>query len=560
MTDTTELPPIEPFTTGPGRTDPVVRRSRWARLVWLVPAVALVLAIGFGIRGLVRRGPVVTVDVVAADGIKTGETRATYNGLEVGEVTDVAVAPDKQLIRLTLRLSPAMESLLRTGTRFWVVGSRPNLTDLSSLRATISGPSIGISPGPGRPARHFIGGDRGPALPPGTVGKLFHLVGPDVVSIGQGTSIYTHGWQVGTILGIESFGLDGFVVDAFVRAPYDRLVRTSTHFWDASAFQLTNGAGGLEARVTSPEIAAVGGVTFETPAQTANDPPAATDARFTLYPDSAEAATAPVGPEFRYSIRFDGAVGELLRGAPVKIEGFTIGRVIGTSIAFDPATGQLSTPVTIAIAPLRLHLPPARSAIDAVLRRLVAHGYRARLDQSPPVIGGRLVTLAVVKGAPPATIRPGSPDAWLPSSSAGDISDLTAKADSLLTKVDALPIAEIGRNLRGLTQNLDRLTASPQVKDSLAHLDSTLATLDRTMTETAPKIAPLVETLRRTADQAQATAAAANRMLGAGGGTQDGDLPSTLRQMNEAARSIRSMADYIGRHPEALVRGKQEQK
>ena len=41
---------------------------------------------------------------------------------------------------------------------------------------------------------------------------------------------------------------------------------------------------------------------------------------------------------------------------------------------------------------------------------------------------------------------------------------------------------------------------------------------------------------------------------------QDADLPSAIRQLTEAARSIRSLTDYLSRHPEALLRGKKEAK
>jgi paraquat-inducible protein B len=44
-----------------------------------------------------------------------------------------------------------------------------------------------------------------------------------------------------------------------------------------------------------------------------------------------------------------------------------------------------------------------------------------------------------------------------------------------------------------------------------------------------------------------------------GGGQGDG-LTQTLQQLNEAARSIRTLADYLGRHPEALIRGKRPEK
>lgn len=345
--------------------DPVVRRRRWLGLIWALPLAALLIAAWLGVRALTDRGVQVTLDVQGADGVRAGDTHVTYNGLEVGTVSDIEVAPDARRIRLTLRITPKVEPLLRDGTQFWVIGAKPNFTDLSSLRATFAGFSIGMAPGPGAPRRAFVAVERGPSVAPGTPGTRFRLDAAEVVSIAQGTSIYTHGWQVGTILGTSSFRSDGVVLDAFVRAPYDRLVVPGTRFWNASAVQLLPGAGGHEARLTSPEIAAVGGVSFDTPADAQGGKPVAADTRFTLYPDSAQANTAPLGLEVPYQIAFTGPVGELQRGAPVKLDGFIIGRVLATRMLFDGATGTLRTPVTIGIDARRLKLPDERQAVDA---------------------------------------------------------------------------------------------------------------------------------------------------------------------------------------------------
>jgi paraquat-inducible protein B len=45
-------------------------------------------------------------------------------------------------------------------------------------------------------------------------------------------------------------------------------------------------------------------------------------------------------------------------------------------------------------------------------------------------------------------------------------------------------------------------------------------------------------------------------LLSGEGAGQDASLPDAIRQLNDAARSIRSLADYLGRHPEAVIRGK----
>jgi paraquat-inducible protein B len=39
-----------------------------------------------------------------------------------------------------------------------------------------------------------------------------------------------------------------------------------------------------------------------------------------------------------------------------------------------------------------------------------------------------------------------------------------------------------------------------------------------------------------------------------------GDLRQTLEQVDRAAQSLRSLTDYLERHPEALLRGRREER
>jgi paraquat-inducible protein B len=171
-------------------------------------------------------------------------------------------------------------------------------------------------------------------------------------------------------------------------------------------------------------------------------------------------------------------------------------------------------------------------------------------------VGTRIVALDFNPSAPPQSLGRRGDLLVIPSSRSGELSDVISEADSVMRKVNRLPIAEIGENLRALTGRLRGLTASPKLDDSLDHLDSALANADEITKTAKPQIGPLIASLRSAADQLQSTAAAADQIVSGQGAVQGQDLPSAIKQLNEAARSIRSLADYLGRHPEALIRGK----
>jgi paraquat-inducible protein B len=310
--------------------------------------------------------------------------------------------------------------------------------------------------------------------------------------------------------------------------------------------------------------AALGAITFETPEEFHAQPLAPAGTAFALYTSQDRAFGEGVGPQVLYTIDFPQPVGAVAVGAPVMLDGFQVGAVKAVDIRVDPATGRIEAPVTISIEPLRLHLQggrlPAdgnwRPIVDRTLDALLAHGFRARLDQSPPLLGPQHVSLGRVAGAGPGRLTLGGEYPRLPAVPSGDIGALGEKANTLLDHLNAAPIGEIAENARELTGRLAQILKSPKIDDAVNKLDDTLDQTDKMVREARPQIGPLVTSLRHAADQLDATAASANSMLGGQGASQDASLPDALRQLSNAARSIRALADYLQRHPEAIVQGK----
>jgi paraquat-inducible protein B len=202
-----------------------------------------------------------------------------------------------------------------------------------------------------------------------------------------------------------------------------------------------------------------------------------------------------------------------------------------------------------------------RAATDAALRRLIHLGYRARLQQSPPVLGDQSIQLVHMAGAPAAQLLTEDSNPRFPSApGSSNLDDIAAKADIFLNKLDAVPLEDIGANLRKITGNLDTLMSSPELKDSLTHLHSTLTSIDKLLGDVQPQIGPLIGKLRDAAAELSGTASALRQMVESGGPNADASLPDAIRQITDAARSIKTLTDYLDRHPEALIRGKRPDK
>jgi len=264
----------------------------------------------------------------------------------------------------------------------------------------------------------------------------------------------------------------------------------------------------------------------------------------------------PFAATVRYRLNFAGAVGGLITGAPVSLRGFTVGDVASVKLTVDADTGAIATPVTIVLDPTRFHIRGAqvidgdwKPVMNAVLGKLVQQGLRASLTQSPPLIGAQQVILKVVPDAAPARLDTSGTLPEIPVVSGNALG-------GLVTKLGKLPIGEIGDNVRTITARLKLLVGSPKLQDSLDHLDDALTSLDKTAHTAGPQVAPLIKSLRQTSAQIDTTAQSARKIIGGGAAAPHGNLQQALDELTQAARALRTLANYLDQHPEALIQGR----
>jgi paraquat-inducible protein B len=240
-----------------------------------------------------------------------------------------------------------------------------------------------------------------------------------------------------------------------------------------------------------------------------------------------------------------------------------IGEVDNVQLGTDPQSGTISATVILLLDPTRFNLPGAPAPADgnwapvmnAALSELVAHGLRARLDQKPPVIGEPRVVLDMTPDTGGA-LGSGGRYPEIPAASGGGVENLVSQAGKL-------PLGKIGDEVEAITDHLKTLVSSPQLGDAIDHLDKTLGELDQTVKDAGPKIAPTIQSarqtidsLRKTASELDATAEAVKDMTGASRTAPNGNLQQALAELTQTGRAVRSLADYLDQHPEALIKGR----
>ena len=141
-----------------------VRRRRLFRLVWVVPLIALGVAVYLVLQHMRSLGPEVAIRFDDASGVRVGQTPVNYRGVQIGEVTRVELSDDHRRAVVKARLHRSARALATEGALFWIVRPQIGLNQITGLSTVLSGPEIHVLPGKGgTPQKEFNGLDGAPA-------------------------------------------------------------------------------------------------------------------------------------------------------------------------------------------------------------------------------------------------------------------------------------------------------------------------------------------------------------------------------------------------------------
>jgi len=304
---------------------------------------------------------------------------------------------------------------------------------------------------------------------------------------------------------------------------------------------------------------------------------------------------------------FEGSVKGLKVGSSVVFRGVKIGSVTDILLRYDPTDMSVQIPVIIEIEPGRVEVVggiPAEPDPKAAIGQLVERGLRARLQMQSLVTGQLMVELDFHPDTPVKLV--GGKTGY------SEIPTIPSPLEELSKRIEEVPIEEIFKKLLAAVEGIEEIVNSPEVKGIITSLNlavedlgglvrnidaqiSPLASsIEKTLMDTRKlvrninarvtplastieeavkdygelarnvegQIAPLASSLAEALEEIRATLEQGRKTLAAAEDTIAEDSPlvyefdNTLKEVGAAARSIRLLADYLKRHPEALIKGK----
>jgi len=522
----------------------VAKRQTRLSLVWVIPIVAALVGAWVAVTRVMSEGPKITIVFRSAEGLDAGKTKIRYNGVDVGTVTMIRLAEDHEHVITTVQMAPKTQGFLVEDTKFWVVRARISGATVTGLGTLISGDYIGMEIGASKDAkRDFVALETPPVVTYEVAGRFFMLKTPDLGSLDVGTPIYFRRLQVGEVASYK-FGKDGnfLTVKVFVRAPYDQYVNPDTRFWQASGIDVSLSASGLSVQTQSLLSILIGGIAFETAATGRVLPAAEENTTFTMYANRAQAFEPPPLNPQTYELIFKESVRGLLPGAPVEFRGIKIGQVIDIRAQIDARTLAFSAPVTIQLDPQRLGVKVLDLKVGAglatirskLIDSLVSHGVRAQLQTGNLLTGAAFVAFDFFPGSPRARVHWAQNPVQLPTVP-GELEAVEQSVTNILKKVDKMPLKAIGDDLQ---------KALVEFAQTMVTARGTLVTARGTLVSARGAFVSATGTLDNANNVIQPNS------------VQLQQIDNTLQEVSRTARSFRVLADYLERHPEALIRGK----
>jgi paraquat-inducible protein B len=294
-----------------------------------------------------------------------------------------------------------------------------------------------------------------------------------------------------------------------------------------------------------------------------------------------------------FVLYFDNSVNGLRVGAPVKFKGVEIGSVKDIRLQLEEGGEVNKIPVIIEIDLKKLTSRGATTAPavdrEAFKEFIVDYGLRGQLEMESLVTGLLYVALDFFPGTPIILVQQANADNKYPEipTLPTTLEQAKGAVTRVISKLEDIDFKELGRNLEATLKGVNRTVNSPEIESVLRSLARVMPKVDEAVVNIRNLAGTLDDKVKILADDLQHTSADARLALKQAGDalkqtqeTMKGaeaavanietltDLDSTvnyelikgLRDVSTAARSLRSLTDYLERNPRAPIFGKPNSK
>ena len=315
-------------------------------------------------------------------------------------------------------------------------------------------------------------------------------------------------------------------------------------------------------------------------------------------------------PKFRLVMFFTGSVAGLDRGAPVKLRGVTIGKVVSVRASHDPRVAgkeALLIPVHVEIEEGRVtdastgepDVSATSKEFTREVQALIDDGLRAKLELESLVTGKLYVEFDFYPNTPINLVGLELEHAVMEiptiPSTKEEITAMLEALRSIAAQLSQVDVRTINDNTVSFLTGLDEIVNGPELRETLTALQGLTNRMNEKFDTLHTELIAALENAQAALQDARGTLSRTNVLIGDARGlvrsTDNNitavansaidaldqvkaafrtlqratderspirhELTKTMTELSAAARSARALVDYLERHPEALLQGKQ---
>jgi paraquat-inducible protein B len=279
---------------------------------------------------------------------------------------------------------------------------------------------------------------------------------------------------------------------------------------------------------------------------------------------------------------FEGSVKGLSIGSPVMFRGVKIGSVTNVQLIFDATSLKFLIPVHVEIDPSKIRSSTPLREDYSYMRALIERGLRAQLESQSFVTGQLMVNLDFFPDQPARFVGLDKHVSEVPT--------IPSTFEQLSKDIQSLPWKDLFENAHAAVKGIDKLVNSPAMASTIKNMDQALGQATQALKTVNEQMKPILANIEEATVSIRTSAAKVDEALSGEKGipaqleetfeavkkvlaqtdstlqkvediatenswiaTQAGE---TMDELGKAADALRVLADFLERHPEALIKGK----
>jgi paraquat-inducible protein B len=283
-----------------------------------------------------------------------------------------------------------------------------------------------------------------------------------------------------------------------------------------------------------------------------------------------------------YILYFQGSVTGLNVGAPVVFRGVPLGKVTSIALMATDQDDTVTIPVGIDIVKDSIRRAGTSGGVtdavrDDMIARMVEQGLRARIATVSYLTGHARVEL---------DLFPDTPARYHSKDRSREIPTLPSPMEEFSRVLSRIDIERIAHNLMLALENFSKVIGSEELRGTLAgfkrfadeaavlaqempaltasarktlqQLETSADRTGREMSRISHDMGVALDSVGKAANRAEKFFLDSNRLMSPNAATMR-DLQNAMKELGEAARAIRSLANNLERSPESLLRGRGRQ-